>query len=252
MEDIRPTFTAYFAHKDRFDYPYEVYDCWVAFVATRGSFRCRIGECGTFQAVDAGELMLCPPQQPFFREAVTPMTLYMIKFSGSCRLDAGIYRPADPYRLRQNLQALEPDTICADLSNRPRLTHYCMDIWYQLCEDTNFFIANKTVTGSALKNVCEYIHHHIDSMLRTDYLAKLSGYSEAHLISLFHKEFGTTPNRYITRLRIDKASRLLAQTDTKIKEVAAACGFDDELYFSRVFKKHTGLCPTQYRACAKI
>ena len=252
MDAVRPVFTAYFAHKPHFDYSSETYDCWVVFAATRGSFRYRIGKGAAPATAGPNELVLCPPGRPFYREAITPMTLYMIKFSGSHNLCAGTYHLSNPRRIRQDLQMLEKEAVCADPQLHPRLAHYCMDIFYQLCEDAGIFPQNGLAADSALKMVCEYIHCNLQAKLRTGQLASLSGYSEAHLISLFRKELRTTPGKYITGLRIAKAARLLTQTDTKIKDIAAACGFEDELYFSRVFKQQTGLCPTQYRACAKL
>ena len=58
---------------------------------------------------------------------------------------------------------------------------------------------------------------------------------------------GYNPSTYILNLRINKAKKILASQDTPITEVADECGFSDLAYFSRTFKKQTGVTPSQYR-----
>ncbi|MBL8995083.1 MAG: helix-turn-helix transcriptional regulator [Spirochaetia bacterium] len=63
----------------------------------------------------------------------------------------------------------------------------------------------------------------------------------------FRKEFGLSPLRYLIQKRIEEAKRLLAASSDPIREVARQTGFEDEFYFSRVFKKETGLSPRAFR-----
>jgi YesN/AraC family two-component response regulator len=57
---------------------------------------------------------------------------------------------------------------------------------------------------------------------------------------------GYSPIEYLTHLRIDRAKELLAHSDIRIKEVSQSVGYEDELYFSRIFKKIAGVSPTQF------
>ncbi len=70
-----------------------------------------------------------------------------------------------------------------------------------------------------------------------------------YLRKLFKKEVGVTPLEYMTRLRMKKASAMLTAlggTDYSVAEIARLCGYDDALYFSRVFKKAYGVSPSAY------
>ncbi len=58
---------------------------------------------------------------------------------------------------------------------------------------------------------------------------------------------GMTPVQYIILIRIAKARTLLESTDYSINEIASIVGYDNPLYFSRIFKKHTGSSPANYR-----
>ncbi|MFC3797968.1 helix-turn-helix domain-containing protein [Cohnella sp. GCM10012308] len=82
-------------------------------------------------------------------------------------------------------------------------------------------------------------------------LAKHAGLSKQHLIHLFKQETGFPPIDYYLRLKMQKASQLLSLTGLSVKEIAAAVGFGDPYYFSRMFKKLMGTSPTDYRRVPK-
>ncbi len=71
--------------------------------------------------------------------------------------------------------------------------------------------------------------------------------SEVHFRRLFRKKIGVPPNQYILRQRIRQAAHLLQTTDMLIKEIAFACGFGGEFYFSRQFTKIMKQTPTDFR-----
>lgn len=93
-----------------------------------------------------------------------------------------------------------------------------------------------------------YLHEHFcDPDLTVETLAKIAFISPSGLQRGFHQQFGLSPKQYLTKLRMDKALALLATTNLSIKEIAFACGFTDEKYFSHTFKKRIGCSPAQYR-----
>ena len=70
-----------------------------------------------------------------------------------------------------------------------------------------------------------------------------------YLRKLFKKEMGLTPLEYMTQLRMKKAEMMLTamwRGDYTIAEIGELCGFEDSLYFSRVFKKHFGCSPSAF------
>lgn len=80
-----------------------------------------------------------------------------------------------------------------------------------------------------------------------DELALLCGISRHYFVKIFKSVTGVTPQKYYISLLIDKARFLLSTTSYNIGEIALECGMEDSLYFSRLFKKHTGLSPMAYR-----
>lgn len=71
--------------------------------------------------------------------------------------------------------------------------------------------------------------------------------STSWFIRSFRQSVGMPPMQYITSIRIAEAKRLLESTDYNITEIAAITGYENPLYFSRIFKKQTGASPAQYR-----
>lgn len=75
--------------------------------------------------------------------------------------------------------------------------------------------------------------------------------SRTYLYKLFIKRFDKSPKQLIKDMRIRNAKTLLALTDKSITEVAAACGFENPIYFAEVFKSSEGTSPSQYRKNTK-
>ena len=71
--------------------------------------------------------------------------------------------------------------------------------------------------------------------------------SQSHLSREFYKETGMRPIDYLIRIRLDKAVNMLTSTERKVEEIGRECGFSTANYFGKVFKKHMGMSPVQFR-----
>lgn len=87
-----------------------------------------------------------------------------------------------------------------------------------------------------------------DPDLSVESLAAELRCSPSHLSKLFHRETGERIVEYLTRIRLANAIDAVRHTPLSVKEIAAACGFNDPNYFTRVFRKATGRSPVQFRA----
>ena len=79
-------------------------------------------------------------------------------------------------------------------------------------------------------------------------IGDMLGVSTSHLNSVFKSYTAMTPYQYFISIKIRKAKELLERGDCPIKEVAFRLGFDDQYYFSRLFKKKTGISPSRWNA----
>ncbi len=82
-------------------------------------------------------------------------------------------------------------------------------------------------------------------------LAKEAGYAQNYFSGAFARAYGLSPMEYLVSRRVSQARLFLFSTTLPIKEIAFRCGFTDPYYFTKVFTKRTGLCPTRYRALAR-
>lgn len=92
-----------------------------------------------------------------------------------------------------------------------------------------------------------YMESHYIEDIPIDVLAEISHYSPRHFTRIFSETYNTTPLNYILSLRINKACSLLKENSLTISNIALQCGFNDNNYFSRIFKKRIGLTPKQFR-----
>ncbi|MFK7936489.1 MAG: helix-turn-helix domain-containing protein [Saprospiraceae bacterium] len=92
----------------------------------------------------------------------------------------------------------------------------------------------------------EVIELHLFSNLKLEQLAKLCNQSLSSFKREFKKEFNDSPTNYIIGKKIEKARELLSMTKLSINEIAYEVGFQDQLYFTRLFKKRLGVTPTNF------
>jgi YesN/AraC family two-component response regulator len=99
-----------------------------------------------------------------------------------------------------------------------------------------------------VKAVGVYLKENYRQPYSLERLAEAFGCKSAYLLRLYRKATGSTPTQDLIRLRIEKAKRLLVgHPQIEVKQVAAAVGYEDPLYFSRLFKRETGLSPSAFK-----
>ena len=101
----------------------------------------------------------------------------------------------------------------------------------------------KSKIGPAIR----YIHEHLTEKIDCGGLAALCFLSTAQFYNLFKEKIETSPLEYRNRLLLSRAESLLELGDFSVTEVADILGFSSVAYFSRFFKKHKGLSPTDYK-----
>lgn len=94
----------------------------------------------------------------------------------------------------------------------------------------------------------QYLIKNFDHELSSKVLAKEFGFVPSYISRIFKRQKGVSPNEYITRYRIETAKTIMAANpEMQIKEVAKLVGFKDAYYFSKTFKRETGMWPTEHR-----
>ncbi|CAM3826632.1 response regulator [Cohnella lubricantis] len=105
----------------------------------------------------------------------------------------------------------------------------------------------KQKNNRTIEKAIEYIRSHYAEDISLEDLARHVGMSGSYFSSFFKQETGDNFVEYLTRLRIDKAKTLMMDADLRLYEISQLVGYQDVKYFSRLFKRHVGATPAEYR-----
>lgn len=107
--------------------------------------------------------------------------------------------------------------------------------------------ASNEASYHKIEGIVEFINKNATLHLKNEEYAKMCDMSKYYFIKQFKTLTGKTPQKYRIDLLLNKSKMLLRDTNLRISEISNTLGFEDSLYFSRVFKKHFEISPMQYR-----
>ena len=99
----------------------------------------------------------------------------------------------------------------------------------------------------AMRKAEAYIRENITRKITLREISKIAGLSAPYFSTIFKEEMGENLSRYINRLRVEKASKMLIETNVSLSEISSECCFQDQSWFSKIFKSFTGVSPGKYR-----
>ena len=132
-----------------------------------------------------------------------------------------------------------------------RATHDLLEtngILFQLL--SHFMVYSKDkydIVDNRILRVVKYIRNNIHKDISIEELKDMCCLSKDHFIRLFKNDLQETPTQYIIQRKIERAQLMLITSDLLIKDIAYELSFENVSYFNRLFKKATGLTPSDYR-----
>jgi len=99
-----------------------------------------------------------------------------------------------------------------------------------------------------LRRVLDYISVHLADEITVAELARVSGLSTFHFARMFTFVVGISPNRYVSRLRLEQAMADVAAGKLSLAQIAFKSGFSSQASFTRAFRRATGITPGEYRS----
>ncbi len=108
---------------------------------------------------------------------------------------------------------------------------------------------NSSLSPEALSQLVQkYLLENYQQEISFQELGEKFGFTPEYLGKIFKKYTGATPSKYLTKLRMNEAKRLLInEQDMEIQKIGELVGYKDGFYFSRVFKSYTGMQPSEFR-----
>lgn len=107
--------------------------------------------------------------------------------------------------------------------------------------------SSPSLPGHKLKQITDWMAAHLAEEVSLERLAAQAELSKFHFQRLFKSALGVSPSRYQLNLRMNRARQLLRETRKNVVEIALEVGYADPGYFARLFRRETGLSPSDYR-----
>lgn len=143
-----------------------------------------------------------------------------------------LLKPIDPNELKTALQHLE---LKYQSEQKYLEDVFCNDMTLQ-------------TPAQIAELIKDYITEHYNEDINLNTIAHNLNYSSSYLTKIFCQYCDISPSKYLINLRIQKAQQLLSHhTDFSVRQVGETVGYPEQGYFSRIFKKQTGLSPIEYR-----
>ena len=98
-----------------------------------------------------------------------------------------------------------------------------------------------------LRTVTEFVHARMEDDLTLTEMAQAVELSPTYFSRMFRQSTGETPHQFVLRNRIERAKEMLRAPETRVLDVAVACGFKTQQHFARVFRHLCGISPSEYR-----
>jgi len=108
-------------------------------------------------------------------------------------------------------------------------------------------VAGSAVQNPRIQTAIHFMNSNLERPILLGEMASVARLSPSHLSHLFKTQTGLSPGEYLRRLRMEKASHLLATTLLSIKEIMAMVGYNNRSNFLRHFRRYFDLAPSEYR-----
>ncbi len=162
---------------------------------------------------------------------------------------SNLYFEICKFIINKGLKIENMNTFIAKISNLETLEQKRIYLINKLESFRILYIELKSENKLQLVNDIENIirKEYQNQQISLSFISSLTGRNEAYISNLFKIETGQNINTLIVNLRIEKAKKLLIETNMKTYKITEAIGYSDCSYFTKLFKKTTGFSPIQYR-----
>jgi AraC-like DNA-binding protein len=219
---------------------------------------------GREQRIHAGDVFILPPsvEHAYRADSEQPWTLYWCHFQGNeaqaffdfIYADASsklLCRNSDIdflYRFKELLDAARESACLETMVHASNLLRHILtriERNNRVQQEKNSH--EKHDLSLKIPRIQQFMRSHLSKTLTLDELARFSHCSKYHFSREYHRLTGSAPLKHFNEMKMEHACFLLEQTTLSVSAIATQLGFEDALYFSRVFRKVYRQAPTEYR-----
>lgn len=229
---------------------------------TKGRGWCELEGC--VHAVKAGDLLIVPPETPhsYGADESQPWSIFWFHAQGSLlsaylrELDASRDRPVKHIGDAPQALALFEELLEVVEHGYTKLQMLCAaqtlaHLMAVMIREHRSSPHEQPSVHQKIAQTIAYMKQHLNHSLQVDTLATIANLARSRYIELFKQQSGYAPIDYFIRQRMHRACQLLDTTDMSVKAIATALGYEDPLYFSRLFRRVNEKSPIQYRKLRK-
>lgn len=215
---------------------------------------------GKEEIVSAGNVIIYRPkeEQRYYYYGADHTEVYWVHFTGSdVKKILRKYGIADNVHIIHTGASLEYKTLLLQMIQELKLCKADYEeLLVSLLQHLLILIHRSTIerpySGSSssiqeIDGAVRFFHTNYHTNINIRDYAEMHHISQSWFIRLFKDYTGQTPNQYILSLRISNAQSLLESTEYNVSEIAGIVGYDNPLYFSRLFRKLVGMSPSEFR-----
>lgn len=211
-------------------------------------------------SLSKNDLIIIPNKTPhiYYSETENPWDILWVHFKGSYtnyffkdyNFNNKIQCSIDDFRIinilfSEILNSLEKGLTENNLVYSSQILSHLLSLIILKNTDT---ISNANSKSKYIDEAVFFMKNNLNKFLSLDDIANAIGLSRSHTSLIFKDETGYSPIDFFTHLKIQTSCTILKYSNTPIKEISLNLGYEDQYYFSRVFKKIIGISPLQYRA----
>ncbi len=216
---------------------------------------------GQRRAVHKHEALIIPRREPHVYGAVehNPWSIHWVHFSGTSSDYFAYLLPPDVYTLTVAPETIRSASALFEECYRSFLGSFVLQQMIYTSQALHhllgcLFFNNRAFSPTlrtsqfhSIRETLEYLRQNIDRRVSLDDMAQHAHLSKSHFLRLFKEQTGYSPIDYFIHLKMQHACMLLSITHQTVHEISLAVGYEDQYYFSRIFKKVVGVSPSSYR-----
>lgn len=221
------------------------------YLPLKGEFRIHSLETSVILA--PGSFYLVPDTIPLKYQGISPSDHYWIHFVSRQLQKLPFYEPLSLPVDRLDRVPERFAEIVEHCRSFQELSHQILakcgveQLLIPFIETLSARAPSRDLPREQLFRLVDYIDLNIGRGIAVDELAEQAKMTRGELTALFVNHFGMAPKQYITTRRLYHAKLLLLQSNLQIKEIAWRCGWKDEYFFFRIFRKYMQTTPANYR-----
>ncbi len=257
---IRVVTNKLWENKTEFMFPCDRYETWTFFAVLEGSLSYTIN--GISGVATKDDLIICPPGLDFHRKVLSKsVTFVYCNFDWRSESSSELqYREFFTKSANYKISSVEVSHFCkkvnrllilhppSEIMYFKWMEHLINDLWLSIgMEKQNEVRTENMKPDRMMLDLMKKIESAAFDKIQLKDLAQQFNIGKVQLTRRFQRAFGMNPMEYVISLRLEKARKLLTETDYTIDHIAQLCGYDNGFYFSRVFSKFQHTTPSEYR-----